>query len=240
VRYGIDTPMGIQKNNISIIIPTLNEAKNIRNTCDKVRQIGHTGELIIVDGGSTDHTPQLASPYSHVITSQRGRAIQMNTGAKLASGEILWFLHADCIPHSQSIEAIQTAMNNNSIVGGAFSYSLDASGMIYRLSELLSNYKNRIFRLFYGEMGIFVRKTVFERLGGYREIPIMEDIDLCLQLKKTGAVVILRQNILVSTRRWKTEGPVKNITRNWVLQIGWRLGISPQYLTKFYPLNIDQ
>lgn len=231
--------MEIKNNNISIIIPTLNEAKNIRNTCANVRQIGHTGELIIVDGGSTDHTPQLALPFGKVITSQRGRAVQMNTAAKLAKGEILWFLHADCNPHPRSLEAIQTALRNNSVVGGAFIYILDEPGMIYRLSEFLSNHKNRILSIFYGEMGIFVRKTAFERLGGYLEIPIMEDIDFCLRLKKIGSVAILPQHILVSARRWKKEGVAKNIIRNWLLQIGWRLGISPQSLVKFYPLNLD-
>jgi len=232
--------MDIPKSDISIIIPALNEAKTLPTICESLIDMGHEGQIIIVDGGSTDRTPQLAASYGQLLYANANRALQMNAGAKNAQGKILWFLHADCIPHPNSVNAIQKVMANRNIVGGAFSYRMDAKGIIYRLSEFLSNEKNRLFRWFYGENGIFVRKTVFEALGGYREIPIMEDIDFCLQLKKMGKVVILPQPILSSARRWKSDGPIKNIIRNWLLQIGWRLGISPQLLVKFYPLNQNQ
>lgn len=222
---------------ISIIIPVLNEAQIIQNICEKIHEMGNYRELLVVDGGSYDETCQLATPYASVLSSRQGRAIQMNTGARNAQGNILWFLHADCIPHPNSIDAILNAIQNLQIAGGAFSYHLDADGLIYRLSEGLSNYKNRIFNVFYGDMGIFIRKNIFQKMGGYQEIPLMEDIDLCLRLKKMGKTIILPQRILTSARRWKDEGPLKNIIRNWLLQLGWISGISPHFLIKYYNFN---
>jgi len=227
-----------KKVDISIIIPVLNESKFIENVCQRIHEMGNYREILVVDGGSQDETCQLAAPYASVLSSRQGRAIQMNTGAQSATGQILWFLHADCIPHPNSIDAIIDTIQNGHIVGGAFAYHLDADGLIYRVSEGLSNYKNKIFNIFYGDMGIFIKKGIFEMMGGYQEIPLMEDIDLCLRLKKMGKTVILPQQIVTSARRWKKEGPIKNIIRNWLLQLGWILGISADSLAKYY--HFDQ
>lgn len=226
--------MNKRKVDISIIIPVLNEAKSIEKICTRIYEMGNYREILVVDGGSQDKTCQIAAPYASILSSPQGRAIQMNIGAQSAAGEILWFLHADCIPHPNSIDAIKNTIQNGNIVGGAFAYQLDSYGLIYRASESLSNYKNRIFNIFYGDMGIFIRKKVFEMMGGYQEIPVMEDIDLCLRLKKRGDTIILPQQIITSARRWKAEGPVKNIFRNWLLQLGWITGISPDWLAKYY------
>jgi rSAM/selenodomain-associated transferase 2 len=226
--------MDNEKADISIIVPALNEAQYIENICQRIHKIGNYRELLVVDGGSHDKTRQFAAHYATVLLSPQGRAIQMNTGAHLAKGDILWFLHADCLPHLNSIAAISNAIVNSKIVGGAFSYNLDADGYIYRLAEGLSNYKNQVFNLFYGDMGIFIRKKIFDEMGGYHEIPLMEDIDLCLRLRKIGKTIILPQRIITSARRWKRDGALKNIFRNWILQLGWKLGISPHYLVKFY------
>ncbi len=221
-------------NSISIIIPTLNESENIEKLLGYLRTSSPEAELIVSDGGSTDLTVHLTQPFARVIHSEPGRGRQMNTGARAASGEIFWFLHADCRPHPESLKAISRAMENKVVVGGAFEYSLDHPGRFFRLAEFLSNRKNRLLKTFYGDMGIFVRRDVFFRNDGFKEIPLMEDLDLCVRLKKSGKVVILPYRITTSARRWLEEGVVKNMLRNWILQIAWSCGADPEKLAKWY------
>lgn len=219
---------------LSIIIPTLNESENIQKTLKYITALDPKNEVIVSDGHSSDDTIEKAKPYAKVIVAARGRAAQMNAGARAASGEILWFLHADCLPHKDSVKAMRNVLQDARIVGGAFAYSLDYDSTFFRIAEFASNWKNDVLKIFYGDMGIFVRKRVFEKMGGYAEIPLMEDMEFCKQLKKQGKVVILPQKILTSARRWLDEGVAKNIFRNWALQIAYTLGVSPQTLTQWY------
>ena len=227
----------MQSQTITIIIPTLNESGYIDKTCKHLKKMDSNIELIIVDGGSSDDTMALGSRHGRVISSKRGRAIQMNAGALKATGKILWFLHADCLPHPESIHKIKEVVSAEGVIAGAFEYLLDGNGSLYRISEYLSNRKNRFLNLIYGDMGIFVDAQIFKQLGGFREIPIMEDMDFCKRIKKVGKIVILPYCILTSARRWKKEGPFKNIIRNWALQLGWALGVSPLYLVRWYPTD---
>ena len=158
----------------------------------------------------------------------------MNQGARLAKGDLLWFLHADCRPHPQSIQAMKQALRDSNIAGGGFEYNLNHSGFRFRLTEYFSNRKNRLLRLLFGDMGIFVRREVFERMGGYKEIPLMEDMDFCRRLKRFGRIVILPQRIETSARRWIEEGFFHNLLRNWALQGAWLMGASPEALAKYY------
>ena len=219
---------------ISVIIPTLNESENIERVLGHLQKIDNTLELIVVDGGSTDETVTRAKKYAKVVQSIRGRGAQMNAGGKSAKGDILWFIHADCFPHQDSVNAIVNTLSIDKIVGGAFEYNLDGKGFLYRWSEINSNFKNRVFKLCCGDMGIFVKKDVFEQMEGYKKIPIMEDMDFCKRLKKMGDIVILPQRISTSTRRWEDEGKIKNLIRNWLLQIGWTFGINPKILARWY------
>jgi rSAM/selenodomain-associated transferase 2 len=223
---------------ISIIIPVLNESEYLAKTCVALQKSECSCEIIIVDGGSIDGTPELGSKYGIIISSPRGRSAQMNAGASKATGDILWFLHADCIPHVDSLSAIKQIMQNKEVIGGAFEYRMDGDGIIYRIAESLSNLKNKRFLLLYGDMGIFTRASTFRQLRGFREIPIMEDLDFGQRLKKLGKIVILPLPIMTSARRWKKEGPVKNFSRNWLLQLGWAFGISADYLAKWYPFDV--
>ena len=220
--------------NISIIIPTLNEEEHIEALLKFLNQLDPSLEIIVVDGGSSDQTVSLAKPYAKVVFSESGRGRQMNVGTGKSNGEILWFLHADCLPHRQSILAIKNALNHSEIVGGGFEYNLNAPGWMLRFSEFMSNRKNRLLKLLYGDMGIFVRRETFEQIGGYQEIPLMEDMQFCKDLKKEGKIVILPQRINTSARRWLEEGIYVNMVRNWLLQIAWKWGASPEFLSKFY------
>ena len=218
---------------ISIIIPTLNEQENIEGLLSYLNSLDETLELIVSDGGSNDETVAKSKKYASVIITTRGRGAQMNAGAKAAKGEILWFIHADCKPHPDSVKAILNGLSSNGIVGGAFEYTLDGKGFLYRWTELTSNFKDRLFKLCCGDMGIFVARNIFEQMGGYKEIPLMEDMDFCKRLKKMGESVILPQRINTSARRWKEEGKVKNLVRNWLLQFGWAVGVQPGILAKW-------
>lgn len=222
---------------ISIIIPTQNEEAHIKTLLNSLNNLGAFFEIIVVDGHSTDQTAALAGKFAKVIFSDLGRGRQMNVGAKEASGEVLWFIHADCLPHQQSVPAIKNILSDPEVVGGGFEYNLTAPGWMLRLSEFLSNRKNHLLQLIYGDMGIFVRREIFEKIGGYKEIPLMEDMEFCKDLKKEGKIVILPQRIDTSARRWLEEGIYKNMVRNWLLQIVWKLGAKPEFLAKFYPFG---
>jgi GT2 family glycosyltransferase len=158
----------------------------------------------------------------------------MNAGAGVARGEVLWFLHADCHPHVDSIREMENVLSNPAVVGGGFEYDLNHPGLIFRLTEFFSNRKNRLLRLLYGDMGIFVRRRTFEKMGGFREIPLMEDMDFCRRLKSHGKIAIIRKRINTSAKRWIEEGIIKNLVRNWLLQIAWLFGASPDLLSKYY------
>ena len=219
---------------ISVIIPTLNEEDEVVSLLDHLDDIEDGLEVIVVDGGSRDSTTRLAGGRAKLVHSPRGRAIQMNAGARAASGEILWFLHADCRPHRDSLAALRAALEKSDVAGGAFVYILDAPGALLRVAETLSNLKNRIMKLVFGDMGIFVKAERFRAIGGFAEIPLMEDMDLCRRIKKTGRLAILPQPMRTSARRWKREGAWRNIVRTWSLQFAWSLGVPPRLLARYY------
>lgn len=219
---------------VSIIIPTLNEQHTIRDLLTYLHSWNESPQIIVVDGGSSDRTVEEAQLMATVLDSPPGRAVQMNRGAEQAHGDILWFLHADTRPHPRSIEAIKHSLHTPNVIGGAFEWDLDAHGWIYRASVWMSNRKNRLLDTFYGDMGIFIRASVFCEIGCYRDIPLMEDMQLCRDMKATGDIVILPQRILTSSRRWHDEGAAYNLVRNWMLQLAWRLGVSPHTLATWY------
>ena len=158
----------------------------------------------------------------------------MNAGASQATGDILWFVHADCRPHPDSAQAILRALQNPEIVGGAFEYALDDPSTFFRIVEFTSNLKNRILHTIYGDMGIFVRTNIFRQMGGYADIPLMEDMEFGRRLKRFGRIVILPLRILTSARRWREEGIAKNVFRNWALQLAFSLGVPAQRLIRWY------
>lgn len=219
---------------VSIIIPTLNEAENIGPLLRYLTQLEPEAEFIVSDANSTDGTADRGRQMARIVPAPQGRGAQMNVGAKVATGDILWFIHADCRPHPDSFRALRSALEDASVVGGGFIYGLDHEGLRYRLTETLSNWKNRLLKLLYGDMGIFVRRTVFETMGGFKEIPLMEDMEFSRHLKQHGKIVILPLCMNTSARRWIEEGWLRNSVRSWLLQSAWVLGVSPHTLAKWY------
>lgn len=176
-------------------------------------------EIIISDGGSTDRTVEIAKRYTgvRIISSPRGRGAQMNAGALRARGEILLFLHADCIVSTEALVNIRDTFEKNRIVGGAFKIKLQSDKFPYRLIEMGINFRSRVFKLPYGDQGLFVKRSVFREMGGFQHMSACEDLDFICRLKKQGKIAILNERISTSVRRWEDNGVLRTTFRNQFL-----------------------
>lgn len=232
----------MQDPKISIIIPVLNEATTIEATLTILQDTPDL-EIIVVDGGSRDQTinianfvsKQLASSLSiKIIATTAGRAHQMNTGAVVAKGDILLFLHGDtCLPPQFNLLLLQ-ALQDAVTVAGAFELQINAQLPGLRLVEKMVNMRSRFFSLPYGDQAIFMKKSVFEEIGGFPNLPIMEDFELMLALRKLGKIVIISAPVITSGRRWQKLGVVKTTLLNQLIIAGYFIGISPNLLVRWY------
>jgi rSAM/selenodomain-associated transferase 2 len=219
---------------VSVIVPTLNEERGIAAALRRARQPG-VREIIVVDGGSVDGTRAVAHELADVVLSApQGRAAQMNAGAARAGGDILLFVHADTLLPDGFAPAIAAACGEPGVVGGRFDVTLTPSSPLLRLTGELMNWRSRLSRIATGDQGIFIRREVFERLGGYADIPLMEDIDLSRRMKRAGRIACLRQRITTSARRWQTRGVVRTILLMWSLRVLYFFGMSPSRLRRLY------
>ncbi len=231
------------KPDISIIIPVLNEPGVIQTTlgCLDNHSSGKTIEIVVVDA-DPDGTTLEAIHFENASRWQlkteiagKGRGLQMNRGAKLASGPILLFLHADTLLPERALEAILLTLQNDHIVGGAFDLGIRSSKWGYRIIEKIATARSRITRLPYGDQAIFLRKDYFHMIGGFSMIPIMEDVDIMRRIKKRGDVIqIIGKRVQTDPRRWEKEGMVYATLRNWVLMVLYLMGVSPHRLVKYY------
>jgi rSAM/selenodomain-associated transferase 2 len=220
---------------VSVIIPALNEEKNIKACIKSIKGIEPL-EIIVVDGGSTDNTKEIAEREGAiVIQSPKGRGIQMNMGASIANGDILLFLHADAIiPNKVDIRSYIASEDH---IGGFFRLRFDDSSISTRLVEFFANLRARMFLLPYGDQAIFIRKDVFKKIGGFKEYPFLEDIELARQLKKIGKLRHLPYDVIVSSRRIQKGYPFSPILisiRNVLIVLLFISGISPYTLLRFY------
>lgn len=219
---------------ISVIIPVYNEEKLI---CRFLRQFHSAGnlEVIVVDGGSRDRTPELAARLPvRLLHSARKRSLQMNEGAKAACGENLLFLHADCILEPGCLDEINRCLADG-FVGGCLLQRLDSSKIVYRLIEASGNIRAKVFRVFYGDQAIFARRDIFFKAGGFGDAEFFEDIEFSRKLKGYGRVAILNKRVHVLPRRWQAQGLVKTTLINWALSAGFLLGLPASALKKMYP-----
>lgn len=222
---------------ISIIIPCLNESTDIQATLQCLQPLRARGQqVIVIDGGSTDDTLALASPLADkVLSSARGRAQQMNTGMEAADGEILWFLHADTLITPQADKLILQSLQQAHRIWGRFDVRLSGSIPFLRIVEQAMNLRSRITGIATGDQGIFVRAAALKKIGGFTEIPLMEDIDLCKRLKKThGRPLCLPQQLITSSRRWEANGILRTILLMWRLRLHYFLGADPADLARQY------
>lgn len=221
---------------LSIIIPTLDEAANLSALLPRLAQDLSTAELLVADGGSRDASREVVArtPGARWLDSAPGRARQMNAGARAATGDALLFLHADTRLPPDAQAAILGALADPRVVGGRFDVRLDSARPLLRVVEAMMNGRSRLTGICTGDQAIFVRRTDFEALGGYPDIPLMEDIALSRRLKRRGRLAALRLRVTTSARKWEREGPVRTIVLMWALRLAYVVGVPPARLHRWY------
>jgi rSAM/selenodomain-associated transferase 2 len=219
---------------VSIIVPTLNEQTRISTTLRKLLQLAGGKEIVVADGGSKDCTLALARAEGvKTISAPRGRGLQMHAAALEATGDVLWFVHADTIPPSEALEDIRTALADPEVVGGNFGLLFDGPSRAAR--QLTAIYPSlRRLGLCYGDSGMFVRREVYEKIGGFRQLPLFEDLDLLRRLRRAGRFVHLPQRIVTSSRRFENENFIVVWLQWTTLQVLYWCGISPHILARWY------
>jgi len=226
------------KYKISIIMPVLNEASTINKTVGSIAESHYSGEfeIIIVDGSSHGDTLNAVEEKDvKKVISKKGRSSQMNKGASLASGEILLFLHADTELPEGALSVISSVVEKDGFVGGAFDLAIRSDKFIFRVIEKAASLRTRITRIPYGDQAIFMRKDYFNAMGGFKEIPLMEDVEFMTRVKKSGNKIhIIPEKVRTSPRRWEKEGIIYCTFRNWLLIVLYTLGFPPEKLVKLY------
>lgn len=194
---------------ISIIVPVLNEAANLRAVLTQLQASSPGAEIIVVDGGSTDAGAEIGRELgSSVVESAPGRAFQMNAGAKAAGAEVFWFVHADSTVSPSLPGAIEAALLDWKVVGGCFRLRLESPKLIYRVRDAIGNFLVEVTGVALGDRGFFCRRNAFFAIGGFPEIPILEDAEFYRKLKQLGRVVQLPEKIGSSVRRYEALGPL--------------------------------
>jgi rSAM/selenodomain-associated transferase 2 len=219
---------------ISVVVPTLNEAQVVIGCLESLAPLRARGhELIVIDGGSEDGTPELARALAdRVLAAPRGRALQMNAGAAQARGEALVFLHADVrLPEGADRMVLEALAARP---WGRFDVELDSLRAPLALVGAMMNLRSRLTGIATGDQAIFVRRDVFEREGGYARIPLMEDIELSARLRRVGRPACLRARVLASARRWEARGALRTIVLMWRLRLAYFLGADPARLAERY------
>ncbi len=218
---------------VSVIIPILNEEMILEKNLSQLQSELTNQELILVDGGSTDASVYIAEKYGRVLLSEQGRAKQLNAGATGATGDILLFLHADVWLEPGAITAVEAAIADG-YVGGAFRQKIDGHHFLFRVIESAANFRAKRLKVFYGDGGIFLARDDFLKIGGFPEIPILEEMGFSQGLRRLGKTVLIEPGIHISARRWEARGIVRTTLNNWLITALYFCGFSPERLAKFY------
>jgi rSAM/selenodomain-associated transferase 2 len=221
---------------ISVIVPVFNEASSIRSFLSNLRERTRGAEIIVVDGASTDGTDQLARELCDQIIrrGERSRAKQMNAGAAAARGDIFWFLHADAEVPLESLNEIGRIMRNPEVSGGFFRIRLPAAPTVYRLTDGFAHYAGLLLRMRCGDHGMFCRRSAFIDVGGFPEVPLMEDVEFFRRLRRYGRVVYSNKRIGASPRRYETVGPTRLTFAFGSIATLYLFGVSLSTLARIY------
>ena len=213
----------------------LNEVEGIAHALVAIRRGAPGAEIVVVDGGSGDSSVAIAGPLcERVIVESRGRARQMNAGAKVARGDTLAFVHADTLVPASFGGDIAASLSDPAVVGGRFDVELDSSALPYRIIGAMISLRSRLSRTGTGDQAIFVRREVFERLGGFPEIELCEDLEFSRRLRRAGQVACLRSRVITSARRWSRDGVARTVVRMWMIRAMYLVGVSPARLKRMY------
>lgn len=221
---------------LSIVIPCLNEARSIGQLLETLQDARAAGvELVLVDGGSVDPTVALSAPrVDKLVHSVAGRARQMNAGAAAAAGEVLWFLHADSVIRADFPARIIAAMAATTRGWGRFDIRLSGRHPLLRVIGFMMNWRSRLTGIATGDQGIFVRRALFTRVGGFPLIPLMEDIAISRQLKRGSRPLVISQRLVTSSRRWEESGIIPTVLLMWRLRWAYFFGADPAQLAERY------
>lgn len=236
---------------IAVIIPVLNEACRIGGTLSHTVALGFN-DIIVVDGGSSDQTcsivescanrlltAPLNTPASvpcsiRLLSASPGRARQLNAGAAAGRCDVLLFLHADTHLPPNARHAVTEALSDRACIGGRFNVRFDSDRLSARIIGTMMNLRSRLSGIATGDQALFVRREVFERIGRFAEIPLMEDIELARRLKRAGCLAPLTECVVTSFRRWEQNGPLRTILLMWTLRFLYWIGVNPHRLQHFY------
>jgi rSAM/selenodomain-associated transferase 2 len=234
-------PQAARETRFSIVVPVLHERAHIASSLETLRAQGFADsrQIIVVDGDSQGSTIECVRNKDVLcLKSAPGRACQMNTGAAAAEGQILLFLHVDTVLPPRALEKISRLMATGKCVGGAFDLAIDSDRLFLRYIAMRASFRSRLNRIPYGDQAIFVRRSYFEGLGGFKQIPLMEDVDLMRRIKKDRQRIhIFRDRVMTSPRRWEAEGPLYTTLRNQFILFLYYLGVSPETLSRFYRIQ---
>jgi rSAM/selenodomain-associated transferase 2 len=220
---------------VTIVIPALEEAANLAGLLPDLRRRFPAAEVIVVDAGSADETAAVAARHGvRLLVAPRGRARQMNAGARAARGEVLLFLHADTRLPDGALAAIAQALGDPEVVGGRFDVRFDSARPVLRMVAWFMNRRSRLSGIATGDQALFVRRAVFEALGGFPDIPLMEDVELTRRLKRRGRLAALRARVITAARKWEREGALRTIVLMWALRLAYFVGVGPARLHRWY------
>ena len=224
---------------LSVVVPVLEEAPRLRRLLprlldDRLPAGDRPDEVVVVDGGSSDGGPELArGAGARVVVAEQGRGCQLDAGARAARGELLLFLHADGLPEPGALSELRQACDGGTRLA-CFRQRIEAEGRFFRLVEAAAARRARAGRA-YGDSGLCVSRELYEELGGYRHWPLFEDLDLSQRASREVPLHLLAGHLLVDPRRWQREGRLRCTLRNWILGLGFRMGVPPERLAHLYP-----
>jgi len=220
---------------LSIVIPAFNEERSLGLLFSDIAALAITHEVIVVDGGSTDGTRQIArAAGARLLCSAVGRGVQLRAGADEAVAPVLLFIHADVRLDHEARGVLEQGAVASRTGALAFRLRIDAFGFSYRLIEWGTNLRSRLFTLPYGDQALLVRHDDYVRVGGYPEIPLMEDVALVRELRGITHVRLANAAVRVSPRRWKADGPIRRTLKNWLLLARYLVGTAPERLARDY------
>ncbi len=220
---------------ISVVVPVLDEEREVAAGLARIRALG-PAEIVVADGGSRDRTVELAQPLAdRVVSARRGRGAQLNAAAAASSQPLLMFVHVDTeLPHG-AFELAARALTAPGVVGGAFQVAIHDTRRRYRVIEWGANARARITGLAWGDQAVFTTRRTFDELGGFPEIPVLEDVAFAKRLACRGRVELLPARVRNSPRRWEREGLVYATVRNWAITLLFTAGVPAARLARWYP-----
>jgi len=234
----IDNTEVLGKYKFSVIIPVLHEEDRINSLIEHLHTLEgrKNSETIVVDGSAAKDTINAINDEKVIsISSEKGRAKQMNAGAFIAQGEILVFLHADTKLPKEAFRKISEVLENDKYVGGAFNLGIDSDKIIFKLISYTTSFLSRLTRIPYGDQTIFIRKNYFDRIGRYNDVPVMEDAELMWRVsRRRGRICIIKGNVKTSPRRWEKKGIIYTSLINQMIRVLYFFGVSPHRLIKIY------